>query len=504
MYEHLLSNPTPSQPAILTENSSKAKFLKLFETLKSQKECVFAWNLIKESPVKDVPISEEITDEILLEHFLEEFTNWRNFPLLDHNHSSPKCEALKLIEELSPFSENRTLSNESSLVLAFLMEKPDLILDPKNGGLVARGLLIFQKNKGFTTWLRKIVQNEPQIYRNRFSRSFCVRVAFRYYILERLRLSPTLLSTIRNIQGWECADPVKEIWNLYLDKYLPSPSTLDPMTSLGHNSDISKNSTPSLSLSHLKFLFTLLAQEPGCRIPPDSWALLWLAPPNIDNCNRKFSVDELWQNFCEYLGISQYLSRTTNNETSSNQQQTSLSHETFLLDSASAMFAEARGGWVSGVKAGWEPMEWLSGNLGRWESTEWLLLLSVYSIFCENKDPVWSSLKSLESTILTHNTIVERVFFRYFLLIYGRNNKIEWDWIETVLEKLCEFRYVKEDFTQLKVLTIEQFEEFYLKINQCLNELAKSDRDFQKRSKMDWDDLWLSVSKAFGTSITTH
>eukprot|EP01054_Gregarina_sp_Poly1_P004915 Gregarina_sp_Poly_1__4914@NODE_2606_length_1926_cov_26_935449_g1651_i0_p1_GENE_NODE_2606_length_1926_cov_26_935449_g1651_i0NODE_2606_length_1926_cov_26_935449_g1651_i0_p1_ORF_typecomplete_len610_score76_76AAA_lid_7/PF17867_1/0_42_NODE_2606_length_1926_cov_26_935449_g1651_i0101839 len=206
------------------ESAEPHKFAILFGTLMNQGWCARMWNCIEANPVQNYSVPEKITKEIFRSYLRSNFKRWCSFPLVEHgDHTYKRVETLDSIDKLCQFTEG--LSDESSLTLAFLIE---MVGTRRNLRPVFRLCSILQRHESFAKWLKGMVQEDV----------FCVRMAFRYYILEVLRTSSAdFLSTLRRICGWESENPVKEIWEAYLEQSTPSTSTLNPTVFGGHYPD---------------------------------------------------------------------------------------------------------------------------------------------------------------------------------------------------------------------------------------------------------------------------
>eukprot|EP01054_Gregarina_sp_Poly1_P002054 Gregarina_sp_Poly_1__2053@NODE_153_length_12491_cov_49_511993_g135_i0_p2_GENE_NODE_153_length_12491_cov_49_511993_g135_i0NODE_153_length_12491_cov_49_511993_g135_i0_p2_ORF_typecomplete_len636_score67_72_NODE_153_length_12491_cov_49_511993_g135_i0994311850 len=418
------------------------KFSLFFDKLRSQSGCASMWKRIADAPLTLSEESEDLPQTVTQENFMRllrsKFDRWRGSGCyVSINHSHQKREVSELINhlcQLTPWKLGKqgTLSCGSSLVLAFLMDP--LFYEGSNNDPETKRFSTFKnaifKDRHFIKSLDDIVGSELKI-----KHVFCLRVAYRYYILESLRRSSELLSKIRKIYKWESDNPMKEMWKAYLEKYVPW----------------------GLSQTHWNFLGVLMTQvflngvtTQGTLHDRETLEKIWrkillLGPMPLDTGASEVSVNELktlWQHFCGYLGIFHYCSSDTfsnkhsqsdthnQSDTYMEQQETRFPYPVSdvswasqgsnvykrLLHSALAMLAEAR---------------------GRWDSMEWLLILSVFSIYYENEDEVWQSLKALESEILVRNTICERVIFRYFLMAYGRSNGISTGtWVDILRSEL--------------------------------------------------------------------
>eukprot|EP01054_Gregarina_sp_Poly1_P009243 Gregarina_sp_Poly_1__9242@NODE_570_length_7488_cov_15_500606_g447_i0_p1_GENE_NODE_570_length_7488_cov_15_500606_g447_i0NODE_570_length_7488_cov_15_500606_g447_i0_p1_ORF_typecomplete_len838_score99_86_NODE_570_length_7488_cov_15_500606_g447_i035016014 len=491
--------------ASIDRSEEKLEFAKFLEIVKNRDECGVVWSHITESPVDNPPFCGDIkrgcssVKAASVEYFQRGFDRWRNskFNLRNHgsmrnNHKRKKSEVLKLVGQLFPLTESGIRSSQSSLVLAILMDPPGRLIQREFGKL----LKCFESHTKFITWLRGIVQNATG---SKVRQQFCLRVAYSYYVLESLRLSSRLSSRLHSIYKWESEDPVKEIWNAYLGNLSSPDPHLTP--SLSHNSNVSNGAKQPMSLTQLKFLFGLMAQvssDERSEIPLETWEKIFALQPqpwetgnsehpmgNLNFLWQKFyqhlrnaghpviGLKEMWQSFCGFLGVSRYCSSNA----------ASILHQTnfplpvskayvkFLWDSALPMLAETR---------------------DRWESPEWLLVLSVFSVYLQEENDDWMPLKILELEILRNSTILERIFFRYFLLAYVWNHgicdEIDGSWINALRRKLSLPDTVEETEKRGLAKGI-QLEEIYRKIHEVLIEWGA---DYNKERL--WDGLWDLVS----------
>eukprot|EP01054_Gregarina_sp_Poly1_P003159 Gregarina_sp_Poly_1__3158@NODE_1896_length_3125_cov_46_009810_g1228_i0_p1_GENE_NODE_1896_length_3125_cov_46_009810_g1228_i0NODE_1896_length_3125_cov_46_009810_g1228_i0_p1_ORF_typecomplete_len933_score141_07DUF4421/PF14391_6/1_2e02DUF4421/PF14391_6/0_17_NODE_1896_length_3125_cov_46_009810_g1228_i01942992 len=188
----------------------------------------------------------------------------------------------------------------------------------------------------------------------------------------------------------------------FIGTILASPNT---QLYNSHSSDASDNL--DVSSTRLKFVFALMGYlnlEERTAITPDTWKKIMLMNStslDVANAGIESSMElekyfeQLWKEFCVYLGISSCCPSDTPPGT----QQTSIPSQrpnnNFLLKAAFEMLVEA--------SKSWEPRE---ANNGR-ESPEWLLVLSVLSIY-DWDDPTWKVLDHFEAKIFTRKTILER------------------------------------------------------------------------------------------------
>eukprot|EP01054_Gregarina_sp_Poly1_P004581 Gregarina_sp_Poly_1__4580@NODE_2455_length_2118_cov_11_085324_g1510_i1_p1_GENE_NODE_2455_length_2118_cov_11_085324_g1510_i1NODE_2455_length_2118_cov_11_085324_g1510_i1_p1_ORF_typecomplete_len374_score55_82_NODE_2455_length_2118_cov_11_085324_g1510_i17261847 len=314
-----------NEPLDMSTDFRNSQFSIFFGRLKNQKECAPVWNYIAKSLVENLPFPENSTTEEIADHFRSGFESWRMFPTIHHtsaqnSHQPNKVQIVKLICLLSPLTEKLTMSNGSSLVLALLMETVSCRVTycPRMNKIRA----IFKDHEKFTSWLDDVVQRTTSM-----NNKFCLRVAYRYYILERLRLSSRLLSTVRNICGLDSENPVKEIWNAYMG-VCTSISDPDPMASGSGSWDTPNDAEQSLSLIHFKFLFALMirvSSNERSAINSDTWeniVFLNRLPLDIITVESEDWVDGLkssWQKYCEYLGIWHYFQSSMDLNLSSSQ-----------------------------------------------------------------------------------------------------------------------------------------------------------------------------------------
>eukprot|EP01054_Gregarina_sp_Poly1_P003138 Gregarina_sp_Poly_1__3137@NODE_1888_length_3132_cov_20_212398_g1225_i0_p1_GENE_NODE_1888_length_3132_cov_20_212398_g1225_i0NODE_1888_length_3132_cov_20_212398_g1225_i0_p1_ORF_typecomplete_len967_score131_89FANCI_HD1/PF14679_6/0_68FANCI_HD1/PF14679_6/1_7e02_NODE_1888_length_3132_cov_20_212398_g1225_i0932993 len=353
-------------------------------------------------------------------------------------------QILDLIRLLAPHSKRTLQSRRSSLLLAILAETAHFQTSFQTSAL-EKFSGVFANHLIFSDWLNSVPPSSES--------SLLDRIAYRYYVLENLRLCPELSKLISDKCGWKSFRPVDEIWAIFLNRWFcPSSSISNALTT--HDASMVDHGQPTdfdrpincdrptdfdrpINLTRLKFLLALMMQVDPVRqreTTLKAWEKVLFDDPIFISVDG--NMGDLWnlrQNFCLNLGISDCcrsgLELNTKIRTVRDCQN-QVDNE-FLWRTSMAMLAET--------------------SL-QWQSPEWLLVLSIDSIcrttpnyqlrfqsHCAVNDLISEWLKNAESRILTESkTILERVLFRYFALLCLRRNAILQNTSPTLLCDLWE------------------------------------------------------------------